>query len=325
MKRLIKKAALFLLPFVVLFVLFFAFEPYDYFCLRGDATYGSMPLSSMRKVMLEHPSRIILGDSRTANLNTDYIEQLTGREYTMLGFGGATLGECVELFWFAAEHTELEECVFGINFYSAGGPQDAWRIPAMEERAQNVFKFIPRINYWLEALNSARCSVKNMLAGVFSRPDWLEYPEDPTQFTPVELPSERGVSYRLDLENYRDIIAENLGDDYVIEQETYDKLYEIIDWCGQNGVKLTFVFPPMHESLFELAETLGIDDDISELKTRLIERADVLDMQFLNEFTENEDNFYDGFHLNPPLKRTLAELIFTDRESDYIVRHRRGA
>ncbi len=322
MKRFAKKTALFLLPFVIIFSLFFAFEPYDYLGVKGSATYGSLPLSAMRRVMLTKPSRIILGDSRTANLNTDYIRELTGRDYTMLGFGGATLGECIELFWFAVEHTELEECVFGINFYSSGGPQGEGRIPAMEERAESVFRFIPHINYWLEAINAAKCSAKNLAAGLLSKPEWLEYPEDPTRFDPIELPCERGERYRLDLEEYSELIRKNLSPGYSVSDETYRKLFEVIDYCGENGIKLTFVFPPMHESMFDLAAQLGITDDIELLKSRLIERADVLDMQFLNDFTRDEDNFYDGFHLNPPKKRILAELIFTDAESGFIIRHR---
>ena len=44
-------------------------------------------------------------------------------------------------------------------------------------------------------------------------------------------------------------------------------------------------------------------------------------MQFLSDFARDESNFYDGFHLNGPLKQTLADLLFTDIESDNIIRY----
>lgn len=127
--KIIRKTALFLLPFLIVFLLFFMLEPYDYFGLRGDATYLSKPLSAMRAVRRDRPANIILGDSRMANLNIGYIEELTGEDYEMLGFGGATMGECIELFWYATEQTKLEKVYFEVTFYTAGGDMEAAVFP----------------------------------------------------------------------------------------------------------------------------------------------------------------------------------------------------
>ena len=278
MKRLLFRFAVFLLPFVLLFAFFFVFEPYDYFVLRGDATYGSMPLSSMRKVMLEQPERIILGDSRMANLNTDYIEEITGKPYTMLGFGGASLGECIELFWFAAEHTTMTECVFGVDFYVSGNTagSEQGRIPAIRERVYHLSDFVFHINYWLEAINTAKYKTVNLIARQLDKPEWISYPEDPTRFEPLPIPQERGAVYRQDLENYAAIINNNLPGDYSITEETYAALLEIAAYCEQNDIELIFVFPPMHESIFELVvEPRGLSDDIEQLKATLREHATV--------------------------------------------------
>ena len=89
MKSFAKKMLIFIAPAVVAVVLFFVFEPYDYFGLKHNSHYLSKPLSTMREVIRDHPKSIILGDSQMANLNIDYIEELTGTRYTMLGFGGS--------------------------------------------------------------------------------------------------------------------------------------------------------------------------------------------------------------------------------------------
>ncbi len=325
MKRFLKRAAVFLIPFIIIFALFFAFEPYDYFGVKGDAAYASMPLSSMREIMIEKPARIILGDSTMANLNTGYIRELTGLDYTMLGFGGAQLGECIELFWFAAENTKLRECVFGMDFYSSGAEQDEGRVAAIEKRANSVFDFTFHVNYWLESVNTAKYKTKNLLGGILGKPSWIEYPEDPTSFyTQQNIPSEMGDRYRLDLEEYAALINGRIPDDFTITDETYEKLFEITDYCDANGIKLTFVFPPMHVSIHELViNARGLNSEIARLKETLSERADTVDLLFLNEFTEDDGNFFDGFHLASPMKRLLAELIFTDTPSEYIVRHER--
>ena len=219
MKKFLSKLFLYLLPFVLVLSLFLALEPYDYFGLRGgDSTYLSRPLSTVRELQRENPKNIILGDSRMANLNTDYIYELTGEEYMMLGFGGAQTGELLELFWYAAEHCELEKVVFGINLYSSCGPQDAGRIPAVIERAESTADFLLNANVWLEAINNGKVKLINLAAKLLSRPDIMQFHEDPTDYTlPQDIPQQRGIKYRADLEAYCDILKVLLPASSVIE------------------------------------------------------------------------------------------------------------
>ncbi|MDO4567310.1 MAG: hypothetical protein Q4B42_08265, partial [Oscillospiraceae bacterium] len=313
LKRFFKNLALYALPFILALFVFFLFEPYDYFCLRGDATYLSRPLSSIRAIMLERPTRLIFGDSRMANLNTDYIEEICGEDYAMAAFGGSTLGEQLELFWFAAERCELEEVVFGVSFYMCRGEQDAGRIPAVREQAESLSKFTFNFGNWLQAADAVRWKTKNLAASLLDRGDWLEYPEDPTdpeaEYTLTEA---RVGEVREDLYYYAVLIYGGIID-YTLEPEVLEQLEELIDYCEAEGIKLTFVIPPMHESLFTLAvDKAGIEEERAKLLDFLKGRATVYDFEFINEYTQNEDNFYDGFHLVPPEKLTLARLIFTD-------------
>ncbi|MEG2258830.1 MAG: hypothetical protein RSB78_01450, partial [Oscillospiraceae bacterium] len=79
---------------------------------------------------------------------------------------------------------------------------------------------------------------------------------------------------------------------------------------------------PMHESIETLVlDPMGIVKQTEEYKQFLIDRATVYDMEFVNEFTCDESNFYDGFHLMGEQKKTLARLIFTDTQSEAIERH----
>ena len=322
MKRFAKKTAVYLIPFLIALLLFYIFEPSNYFGFKDDAAYFTRPLSSMRQLMREQPANVIFGDSRMANLNTDYIKEITGEEYSMQGFGGATLGESIELFWFATEHTKMEKVMFGVSFYGAKGIQDAGRITDVEKQATNIFAFTSRLDYWLQALNSAKDGSQNIIADVLNRPDLMaEPPEDPTAFTPQDIPTERGDRYRLQLEEYADIIR-FMCEGYTLESDTLRQLDEIIDYCKENHIELIFVFPPMHQSIFtNVTEPMDLDGYRNQLKDYLIGKTTVYDMEFLNDFTCNEDNFFDGFHLSSEEKKTLAQLLFTDVAADIIVRH----
>ncbi|MEG2525284.1 MAG: hypothetical protein RSB03_06820, partial [Oscillospiraceae bacterium] len=292
MKKFIKNLAIFSLPFILVLLVFFAFEPYDYFCVRGDATYLSKPLSAMRKIIIQKPDKIILGDSRMANLNTDYIEQISAKRYEMVGFGGSTLGEQLELFWFCTEHTELKKVVFGVSFYMCRGDQTAGRIPVVERQATSTYSFLTSFGNWLEAGNAIKYKTKNLAAAAFGRPEWLEYPEDPNALVVDANPtSERGEKYRQDLEDYAILIYGGVQG-YSIAPETYKQISKVIDYCEEHHIELQFVIPPMHESIFEMAtEPCGVEPYRVQLLNFLKSRATVYDMEYLNDFTRDENNF----------------------------------
>jgi len=322
LKKVLKKLILYVLPFLLIFGLFLAFEPYDYFGLRGgDSDYLCKPLSSVRELVLTHPENIVLGDSRMANLNMDLAEQFAGEPYMMLGFGGAQTGELVELFWYAAEHTQLKKVIFGLNLYSSIDAQEAGRIPAVIEQAEDPAKFILHAGHWLEAINSAKMKAFNLLWSLTGHPERMEFPEDPTDYSrPQDIPAEMGEKYRLNLEEYRELLRTNMGEHPVVRQETVDKLREVVEYCDANGIEIIFVYPPMHISVYELYEEMGLLPEAEKYKSYLRTAAEVYDMEFPNSFTENDDNFYDGFHLPNTVKPYLVELIFTDVQADCIRR-----
>ena len=325
MKKFLLKLCLYLLPFLVVLGAFLALEPYDYFGLRGgDSTYLSRPLSAVREMLREKPQNIILGDSRMANLNTDYIRELTGEEYMMLGFGGAQTGELLELFWYAAEHCELEKVVFGLNLYSSCGEQSAGRIPAVIDRAEDPADFVFNANIWLEAINNGKMKLVNLAATLLGRSDMMQFHEDPTDFTlPQTVSDARGEVYRSDLEAYCEILKVQLQPTSEIEDQLLVRIGEMITYCKDNGIELIIVYPPMHQSVQQLVvDAQGLDVQMEKYKRFIAAQGvAVYDMEFDSEFTRCEDNFFDGYHLMNSRKQYFAELLFTDIEAECIRRY----
>ena len=316
MKRFFKNLALYALPFIAVLLVFFTFEPYDYFCVRGDAIYLSRPLSTMRQVVLGKASnKLVFGDSRLANLNADYIEEITGERYTMMAFGGSTFGEQMELFRFYTEHAVPEKIVFELTYYMCRGTQDSGRIPAVRQLAESPWKFATNFSNWIQAAEAIRWKSKNLINEARGREDLLEYPEDQTDYTIVhKLTTERIDGDRADLYEYSEMIAGALKN-YDLQRATLAQIDELVSYCEASGVELIFVAPPMHETMFRRAVApSGVDPIRQYLLEYAKERATVYDMEFLNDYTRDEANFYDGFHLVPEQKKTLARLIFTDTD-----------
>ena len=302
--------------------MFVVFEPYDYFGLRGgESEYLCKPLSSVRELLHDHPENIVLGDSRMANLNMDLAEEMAGEPYTMLGFGGAQTGELIELFWYATEHTELKKVVFGINLYSTIDEQGPGRIPLIIEQAEDPAAFILHAGHWLGAINAAKTKLMNSMWSALGQPERMTFPEDPTDYSrKQDIPQEMGEKYRKNLEDYRDLIRKNFGPAPEVRQETVDKLIEVVEYCNANGIEIVFVYPPIHISIYELYEEMDILKEAEKYKGQLRAIAPSIDFEFPNSFTENDDNFYDGYHLPNTVKPYLVELVFTDLPADCVRR-----
>jgi len=66
-----------------------------------------------------HPaSNLLLGDSRMDALKSERVKELTGTDYFNLAYGGATIREIIESFWFASRHASVSRVYIGINFQS---------------------------------------------------------------------------------------------------------------------------------------------------------------------------------------------------------------
>ncbi len=323
MKRLIKKLLLFSVPFVLAFGFFFAFEIYDYWCVKDDCAYLARGMHSLREVMLTHPQRIILGDSRMANLNVDYIEEISGEDWCTMAYGGATLSESISQFWFAAEHTQLKEVVLGVNFYTMNGRHyETERFPQAERMAENPVEYVTNYRNWIDAIYRLRDNVSNAIYDATGWEQFYIFVDNPASLEQnVRPPQEYGENgYRTDLFSYSALIYDQCAD-YQDCVEYLFQLGEIIDYCDQNDIHITFVLMNGNRVIWErVIFDLGLERYIDMYKDYLKSRADVIDMEFYNDVAQNDDLFLDGFHFVLEEKLHIARIIFADEPSEYAMR-----
>ncbi|MDO4566291.1 MAG: hypothetical protein Q4B42_03070 [Oscillospiraceae bacterium] len=321
--KLLKKLLIFAAPFLLLLALFIAFEPYDYWGLKGESRYYARSVSALRELLREQPENIVLGDSRMANFNADYIEEQTGERYTMLCYGGATLNESIEQFWFAAGHTGLKKVVFGLDFYTLNdNHRNETRFEDAREKALEPLKFLGNFDVWLDAAGNFEVAFSNVWADITGDETARLTVDDPSSLEQDVRPPDNysAEGYRLDLLEYSYIIYSQCADyspplDYLAELE------EIISYCEENGIELIFVIPNCSRVIWnEVIYPLELDYYIDIYKDFLKSRATVYDMEFDNDYAANDPLFYDGFHFVLEEKLHLARVIFAGEESEYCVR-----
>lgn len=321
--KLLRKILIYLAPFALLLALFVAFEPYDYWGLKGSSRYYARSVSGLRELLRERPENIVLGDSRMANLNADYIEQVSGERWTMLCYGGATLNENIEQFWFASERTDLKKVVFGVNFYNLSDIHYAeGRFEAAEEKALYPSKFLLNFDVWLDALGNFEVALSNAWADITGDESARLTVDDPSSLEQNAQPPDQYTAdgYRIDLQDYAYTIYSQC-EGYKGAVNYLARLDEIIDYCDANGIEITFILPNSNRAIWDFViKPMGIDFYIDIYKDRLKSRATVLDMEFDNEYAASDALFYDGFHFVRDEKMRLARVFFAGEPDEYCAR-----
>ena len=308
MKKLFIKIAALLLPVAIYFGLFVVFEPYNYFGLKKNNTQNKDDDSIIGRLIIfenDLPENLILGDSRMAHFDLEYIEELTGEKYGTLAFGGAAMNETIDLFWYAAEtNPSLKRVVIGVSFYNLNENYFRNRMDQINRIMNNPLAYMLNFNYNVEMLNNVRYYITgvetgaSMEEGIWPAEDYF-YPDGSVR------------PYRLNLEEYAGESILSVCTPYNLDTEDLNRLIEVAQYCEQNGIELIIVMPPAEQSIIDLVVLpLGIDEDMASYIPLLQEHARVLNYEYPS-IEWNQDLYYDGFHLDPVRGLPLfTELLF---------------
>ena len=233
---------------------------------------------------------ILLGDSRTYNINTNYFNNLTGKKSSNLAYGAGTLPEIIESFWYASKTHNLKEVYIGINFniYNKQNSMNIVNesIGLIESPLSYVFsKYCLKSTFLIIKTLITSQKTSNIEKPKFNKVDFWKY----------QLESSANNFYRV----------------WHYPTEYIFKLSQIANYCKLKNIKLVFFTPPTHIDLqskvieFNLVlEELKFKSDLSKLGT-------YYDFDFPNEITENNNLFKDPFHPNDSVTKIVVNEILS--------------
>ncbi|MEG2769907.1 MAG: hypothetical protein RR902_03735 [Oscillospiraceae bacterium] len=329
--KLLLKLCLFLLPVVLYFIIFLIFEPYNYFNLRTKNVNTNQPIYRVRHFTSEPTNAILLGDSRTAHLDTKLVNEITHKDFTNLAFGGAAQKEASDLFWYAIDENPSVDTVYlQVSFYTLNINYQKDRIANIKKTANNPFAYCLNFNYNLEMLSNMLASLKGtpndftaVETAIYTNDDYLDENGEKLSYRRQLLEYIKTIYPNLSTFNVSDIPLSQLEKlltnptmknyrKWEINNSELARLLEISDYCQKNNIKLTFVLPPIDDTIMQLCLVpLGIDKEMqSVINTLKKSGATVLDFEINNRPDFDETQFYDGFHLDtvrglPPYTQLL--------------------
>lgn len=308
MRRMLKQLALLALPVAVYLVFFIAFEPNNYFGLRGGSA-STAPIARVRAFVEEPGDRLILGDSRLAHFDMELAASASGKRWQNLAFGGASLRETLDLAEFALQQNPgVKELLLGLSFYTLNSSYDTDRMSALQDTLANPLAYIFNLEYNVNTLTSFinwTSWAKGRLAG--ERTDtWAEAQVEhetgdwrhPQDYTDPATGQETAL-HTLLAAYPATILPVCRG--WTLNETQFARLLAFCARCEEEGVRVTLVLPPMADNVLqEVCRPLGIEEAMGPVLAALNESGlRVLDYEWQNRPKLDDDRqFFDGFHLD---------------------------
>ena len=304
------KLALALVPVAAWLCFFLAFEPNDYFGLRGEGSLNA-PVSRIRAYENNMTNNVILGDSRMAHFDMELVESVAGEAWSNVSYGGASLDESIDEFYYLYElNPDIQKVVFGVSFYTLNNNyRTVNRMATVKTQLENPAAYLFNLEYNINALTVFKDEVLLGLPDV----------EETAEHTPDEYVDENGgaLPFRRDLIDYAENSLGPVCKNYAVNEAALGRLLELAAFCNGHGVAFTVVLPPMDESVRVLvAEPNGIDGTMADVLARLADAGvRVLDYEWENDPGYPDTAFYDGFHLDtvhglPEWTKTLFTEVY---------------
>lgn len=288
-----RNIALVLLPILLYYILFIAFEPNNYFGLKAQAD-GTDIMAVLRQYKSHPTNRVILGDSRMAKISDETALEQSGQAYANLAFGGAALKEQLDILdWVEKQNPDLEQVVFMVSFYTLPKTynQDRMIIHALN----NPFVYMTNLGYNINMLTNLydHLSPKRQVGATGeSRP--LDGPQ-----IPYQTPAGDTVMLPQPLAEHLVNMASRTGE-WAVNDKQLQRLLDTIADFEEKGIEFVLVLPPAApEVMSYIIQADHIYNDMQPVLKALHQSgARVLDYEFVGQGLFDTDQFYDGLHLD---------------------------
>jgi hypothetical protein len=258
-------------------------DPFNYYGLSHFISYEtkhdvSQKMHPQLWKLLDYKNkqtdRIILGDSRSNLIDTDHVKNISGNDVYNFSYGGGTLLDMIETFWYANRITKLKEVYLGINFNLYNGFENNNRLIQAKSIAKNIFSYSFSKVVFATAF-------KNIVKEYFSKDLQIGNPE---------MSFEEFWKYHLESNGKR------YYQKYVYPVELHEKLREIALYCQKNNINLTIFIPPNHIDWQKLVTDFKLTREYSVFLSDMNKLGKVYNFDLVNEFTSNKKNFRDPVH-----------------------------
>ena len=301
MRRLFRNALLFSLPLLAWAAFIFVVDPFAYFSRSGFIdpavkAENARALNSLLYNTLEyrsHPApNIVLGDSRSARLPIEYIEELTGDDYACISSNAAKLNEIIDLYWYASSKRKLDRAYICLNFNMYNRFAYADRVDAVRAVERNPLLYL----YSRSVAEAAVAVLRSAWSG--RRAVDTTPPMSPEEFW-TWMVDERATQHY---------------GRYAYPEEITERLRAVAEDARARGTKLFFVVVPHHRDFRERLANFGLEESERRFREDIRAIAPVFDFDWDNAFTASRENFGDPIHMTVEAAHQLVDEVWGGKQ-----------
>jgi len=294
MKRFFRKLFLVCLPFVCYAACIVLIDPSNYFNfshLFPDTVKTKVANPILPKLLdyARNPvPNIMIGDSRMASLSAADVSRTAGEDFFNFSFGGSSLNEMIDVFWYASSKAHLRHVYIGLNFSH-----------------YSDYNFNDRVSIASSLQNNPLLYLTNRTV-LTSSWDTLWY-----SFTGMS--SAPGVPNMTKEEFWREQVAmtNRWYGHYVYPSRYSRELHKISAYCKANNIALHFVLLPCHTDLIDGAVQAGLQPKFERYKREIAVLGPTCDYETVNNITSDRNNYLDPLHFNHELGAVLIRAVWS--------------
>lgn len=298
MNLFIKRIAIFLSPFIIYIIIVLYLDPFNVIYKNDRLTQLKVNISSKINYPLykiqnykNDPKEILLlGDSRTDNLmkfskGNSYVDDISN-----VAYGGGTLAEIIDTFWYITKKHKIKKVYIGINFNLFNDKIDNNRVT----EATALRESIPSYMFSKYTFRATHLILQSLLR---KETIAIEKPKmSREEFWNFQLTSSASYYYN-----------EYVHPDFYIR-----RLTKIADYCKKNNIELQFIIPPTHIDLQNRITDFNLVEEVNIFRNTLNQLGKTYDFDYPNELTNKKTNFLDPFHFNDSIAAIIMKEITTN-------------
>jgi hypothetical protein len=289
---------LFSVPVLAYAAVIFVCDPFQFLggppVIPEDVKYRSAsPLNpclwKMAKFHRDPAPNVLLGDSRMLAVPAERVSQAAREPYSNMAYGGASLQECIETFWFATRQTRLRNVYFGVSF-------DMYNDYNLVDRTESYLSIAGNPALYFINRTVLQATVYSIYGAAFHKDLKL----GATSLS-------RDVFWKYEINGPE---MTRMFQNYIYPVKYYSRLVELGRYAKQHGIQLTFVIFPTHTDFQERFGAFGLEPQKSRMTEDLAAIAPVFDFDYPSGLTRDERNFTDPLHLARPAMDKVVDEIW---------------
>jgi hypothetical protein len=242
-------------------------------------------LNKISKFIKNPKEIIILGDSRGDSLRSDFFYS---KNINNMSYGGGTIFEAIDTFWFIVSKYHIKCAVFVIPFNLFDDNNSMNLVTQALSTIRNMTSYY--FNF-----NTMKATIFILVNYIFNNNMMSEKPE-----------VNKDIFWKQQLSN------EVTGRFYAFRKKPINiikKMEEIKKYCSNNNIKLIFISPPTHVDLQNKINQYNLNKEYILYKEYLKSTGILLDYDVANDITQNSENFNDPYHFSEGIARAIAKDV----------------